>query len=124
MRIAPAIQLTPKEKAKLESAKQARSSALRLRERAAIVLLAAAGLENKAIAAQLRQDVGKVSRWRKRYAEGGMDAIIKDKTRPGRIPALPKALRAEVIRRTVEEKPGAATHWSRALLAAQMGVSA
>lgn len=124
MRVAPVIQLTSKEKAKLEIAKKARSSSLRLRERAAIVLLAAEGLENKAIAAQLRQDVGKVGRWRKRYSEGGMDAIIKDKTRPGRIPALPKAVRAEVIRRTVEEKPGAATHWSRALLAAQMRVSA
>jgi len=52
-----------------------------------------------------------------------MAAIIKDKTRPGRIPPLPKALRAEIIRRTTQETPLGATHWSRSLMAAQFGVS-
>jgi len=65
----------------------------------------------------------KVGRWRKRYAEGGMDAIIKDKTRPGRIPPLPKAFRAEIMRRSTQETPFGATHWSRSLMAAQFGVS-
>jgi transposase len=124
MRVAPIINLIAKEKAQLEAAAKARSSSLRLRERATIVLLAAEGEENKAIAAKLGQDVMKVGRWRKRYAEGGMRAIVKDKTRPGRIPPLPKALRAKVIRLTVEEVPLGATHWSRSLMAAQVGVSA
>jgi transposase len=123
MRVAPIVTLTTKEKARLEAAASARSSSVRLRERAAIVLLAAEGYENKAIAAKLRQDVIKVGRWRKRYAVGGMAAIIKDKTRPGRIPPLPKALRAEIIRRTTQETPLGATHWSRSLMAAQFGVS-
>jgi transposase len=123
MRVAPAIKLSPKEKAQLEAAAKARSSSLRLRERAAIVLLAAAGEENKTIAEKLRQDVMKVGRWRQRYAQGGMAAILKDKTRPGRIPPLAKTLRKEIIRRTIEEQPLGATHWSRALMAAQLGVS-
>src|SRR5580698_7938157 len=110
MRVAPIINLTAKEKAQLEAAAKARSSSLRLRERAAIVLLAAAGEKNKAIAIKLGQDVMKVGRWRKRYAEGGMRAIVKDKTRPGRIPPLPKALQREIIRLTVEEVPTGATH--------------
>jgi len=124
MRVAPPIILSPKEKTQLETAAKARSSSLRLRERAAIVLLAAAGCENQTIAKELRQDVMKVGRWRKRYAEGGMAAILKDKTRPGRIPPLAKAVRKEIIRRTVEEKPLGATHWSRSLMAAELGVSA
>jgi transposase len=123
MRVAPVINLTAKEKAQLEAAARARSSSLRVRERAAIVLLAAEGCENKAIAAKLGQDVMKVGRWRKRYAEGGMRAILKDKTRPGRIPPVPKAQRKEIIRRTIEEKPPGATHWSRSLMATQSGVS-
>src|SRR5882672_2871103 len=123
MRVAPIIHLTAKEKAQLEAAAKARSSSLRLRERATIVSLAAGGAENKAIAAKLGQDVMKVGRWRKRYAEGGMKAIVKDKTRPGRIPPVPKPLRAEIIRRTVEEEPLGATHWSRSVMAAQVGVS-
>jgi transposase len=124
MRVAPIINLTAKEKAQLEAAAKARSSSLRVQERARIVLLAAEGEENRAIAAKLGQDVMKVGRWRRRYAEGGMKAIVKDKTRPGRIPPVPKPLRAEIIRRTVEEEPLGATHWSRSLMAAQVGVSA
>src|ERR1700744_3219419 len=123
MRIAPLIKLTIKEKAQLAAAAKARSSSLRLRERATIVLLAAEGYENKVIAAKVRQDVMKVGRWRRRYAEGGMRAIAKDKTRPGRIPPLPKALQREIVRLTVEEVPTGATHWSRSLMAARVGVS-
>jgi len=43
MRVAPIVTLTPKEKTRLETAASARSSAVRLRERAATVLLAAGG---------------------------------------------------------------------------------
>jgi len=43
MRIAPAIELTSKQRAELESLQKARSSAVRVRERAAIILLAADG---------------------------------------------------------------------------------
>jgi len=82
------------------------------------VLLAAEGYESKAIELELRQDVMKVGRWQKRCAMGGMAAIIKDKTRPGRIPALPKALRAEIICGSLEEEPVGATHWSRCSMAA------
>jgi transposase len=123
MRVAPLIELSPKEKAQLEAAAKARSSPLRLRERAAIVLLAAEGYENKVIARELGQDVMKVGRWRSRFALGGMAAIVKDKTRPGRITPLSKAVRTEIIRRTSQETPPEATHWSRSLMAAQVGVS-
>lgn len=88
-----------------------------------MVLLAAEGCTNQEIAAKLRQDVMKVGRWRKRCAEGGMTAIVKDKTRPGRIAPLSKRVRAEIIRRTIQETPVGATHWSRSLMAAQFGVS-
>jgi transposase len=88
-----------------------------------MVLLAAEGYTNQEIATQLHQDVMKVGRWRKRYAEGGMAAIVKDKTRPGRIPPLSKGVRAEIIRRTIQETPFGATHWSRSLMAAQFDVS-
>src|ERR1035438_1316189 len=85
MRIAPAIELTSKQRTKLESLRKARSSAVRVRERAAIILLAADGLENQEIARKLRQDKMKVGRWRTRNAQGGLEAILKDKSRPGRI---------------------------------------
>jgi transposase len=78
MRVAPTIELTPKERAKLEAIKKARSSSVRARERAAIILLAGDGLENKEIARRLGEDKMKVGRWRQRYAKGGLEAILKD----------------------------------------------
>jgi transposase len=123
MRVAPAIELTIKERAKLESISRARSSSVRAIERAAIVLLAADGLENQEIAQRLGQDKMKVGRWRRRYAEGGIEGILKDKSRPGRIPALSASLKSRMIRLTLKEKPAAATHWSRESMAKKVGVS-
>ncbi len=123
MRVAPPIELSVKERKKLEAIRRARSSAERAKERAAIVLLAADGLENQEIARRLSQDKMKVGRWRRRYAEGGLEAILKDKSRPGRIAPLPAATKSRIIRMTLKEKPEGATHWSRTLMARRAGVS-
>lgn len=123
MRVAGVIELTSADRAKLERMKRARSSPQRLQERAAIVLLAANGLENGQIAAKLRQDPGKVGRWRKRYAQLGFAGILKDKSRPGRIPPLTATLRSKIVEMTLHSKPEGATHWSRTSMAKAVGVS-
>jgi len=123
MRVAPPIELTAKGRKKLETIRRGRSSSVRARERAAIILLAADGLENKEIADQLGQDKMKVGRWRNRYAQGGLDAILKDKSRPGRIRPLSKTKVALIIKLTLNEKPEGATQWSRSLMAQKVGVS-
>jgi transposase len=123
MRVAPTIELTAKERVKLESIKRARSSSVRARERAAIVLLAAEGLENNEIARRLGEDKMKVGRWRQRYAQGGLDAILKDKTRPGRITPLSASVKSRIIRLTTNEKPLGATQWSRMSMAQKVGIS-
>jgi transposase len=94
-----------------------------VKERSQMVLLAADGLTNKEIAERLTQDVGKVGRWRQRYAKQGMAGIVKDKTRPGRIPALAAGKRSEIVKLTLHSKPLGATHWSRETMARQAGVS-
>ena len=89
MRVAPKIELHSADRKQLEKYRSARSAPLRLKERAAIILLAADGFENKEIAEQLGEDPGKVGRWRSRFAQLGLPGILKDKTRPGlRIPAF------------------------------------
>lgn len=123
MRRAPEIKLSSKERAKLERLKMARSSSVRTRERAAIVLLAGEGKENKEIAAILKQDKMKVGRWRQRYAKFGMEGLLKDKTRKGRIAPLSRAKRSRIVKMTLEEKPQGATHWSRNSMAKAAGVS-
>lgn len=123
MRVAPAIELTSKQRAKLETIRKGRSSAVRARERAAIILLAADGLENQEIARRLGPDKMKVGRWRRRYAQGGLEAILKDKSRPGRIPALTAAVKSRIVKLTLKEKPSGATHWSRTSMARRVGIS-
>jgi transposase len=123
MRVAVAIELKAPERAKLERLRKARSSALRVQERAAIILLAADGMENKDIAQRLSMDRGKVGRWRKRYAEQGLDGILKDKSRPGRIPPIPSKVKSRIIGLTLTTKPKGATHWSRESMAQKAGVS-
>lgn len=123
MRIAPTITLTAAERAKLDRLTRARSAPRRLQERASIVLLAAEGLENKQIARRLKQDPGKVGRWRRRYVESGMKGIEKDKSRPGRIEPLSPETRSQIIELTVNSKPPNATHWTRTNMAKEVGVS-
>ena len=123
MRVAPAITLTPTDTAKLRRFSASRSVSQKLRERSKIVLLAAEGLLNKEIAVRTGHDEPKVGRWRKRYAEQGMDGIIKDKTRPGRIKPISSAKRSRIVKLTVESKPKGSTHWSRTTMAKELGVS-
>jgi transposase len=61
-----------------------------------------------------------VSRWRERFAQGGLAAIAADRPRSGRKPRINAA---EIVRLTTQTKPEAATHWSTRTLAAQVGVS-
>lgn len=73
-----------------------------------------------------RTGLGKVSvwRWQERYIEEGVDGLLRDKTRPSRIPKLADAKVAEVIRRTQEEAaPDGGTHWTVRAMAAVSGVS-
>lgn len=123
MRVAPVIDLNEAERRKLERLGQARSSSIRVRERARIVLLASDGRRNEEIAQLTGADPGKVGRWRNRYAEQGLPGILKDKTRPGRIPATSAAMRSRIIRKTLTETPDGATQWSQASMASEVGVS-
>ena len=123
MRIAPAIELTEKERATLQGLSRGKKVSVRLAERSAIVLLAAQGNENIAIAAQLKMTRQKVARWRDRYAKQGVKGIEMDAPRSGRIPKIAAARKAQVIHTTLEQKPTAATQWSRRTMAAHSGMS-
>jgi transposase len=123
MRTAPVIELDEDERVRLDRLRRSRLSPVRVQERANVVLLAADGLSNKEIAARLKQDPGKVGRWRRRFAEMGLEGILKDKTRPGRIPAIAPSQCSEIVKMTLEEKPEGRTHWSRSSMAKAAGVS-
>jgi transposase len=96
---------------------------VKLIERSRIVLLAAEGASNVEIAGKLNSNVTKVARWRKRFAERGLEGIEVDAYRPGRFPAVPQDVVSRIIGLTTGTTPDGATHWSAARLAAHAGVS-
>jgi transposase len=122
MRVACGIILANAERQVLERWARGRSTPARLVQRAQIVLRAAEGLENRAIAQQLGMDPGKVGRWRTRFAQHRLAGIEKDAPRSGRKPTLRQSLVKRIIEMTTQRKPANATHWSTRTLAAEMGI--
>src|SRR5580765_2175026 len=94
-----------------------RSSAIRsgLAQRARIVLLAADGMSNTAIAEQVGVSRPTVISWRQRYTAGGL-AGLDDRPKSGR----PRSVdRAKILSQTLTPPPAklGVSHWSSRLLA-------
>lgn len=123
MRIAVAIVLTDEERRTLDRWARGRSTPARLVERAKIVLAAAAGQQSLEIAAELGCTRRTVARWRNRFATERISGIEKDRPRGGRKPSVRALKEAEILRRTTQERPPDATHWSVRTMAAAVGVS-
>ena len=123
MRIDQSIELSEVEHKTLEELSRGRKVSVRLAERAKIILLAAQGMENIAIAARLKITRQKAGRWRDRYALEKLKGIERDASRCGRIPTIPIARKEQVVKKTLHELPAGATHWSRSTMAAASGLS-
>lgn len=117
---AVAIELTPEERRELESLVRRRKTGQGLARRARIVLAAAEGLENKAIVKVAGADANTVGKWRRRFAERRLDGLY-DEPRPGAPRQIGDEEIAEVVRRTLEETPPDATHWSLRSMARAVG---
>jgi transposase len=92
-------------------------------QRAKIVLLSGERLPVLEVAR--RADVSRpaVWRWQVRFAEQGVEGLLRDKTRkPGRAP-LPTTTVAKVLALTCSEPPGAVTHWTGRAVAKAVGIS-
>ncbi len=121
MRVAPEILLTDAERDELKRLSRSKRTSVRLALRARIVLLAASGWQNKAIATELAVGRVQVARWRERYAESRLMGIERDLPR-GAPPA--KVDVARLVALTTQSKPEAATHWSTRTMADKLGISA
>ena len=125
MRAAVHIMLGDGDRNLLHRTIRSRRSAVRLVERSKIVLLAAERKSNTEISRTLGIDPHKVGRWRTRYAKRGYAGIVKDAprgaTHGGKKTADQVRLGQEVLRRTTQDKPPGATHWSTRSLAKAIG---
>ena len=123
MRKAPPILLSEDERATLERWSRGRRIPVRQALRAQIVLLAASGLENQEIAVRLGTSKPTVGLWRRRFAELGIKGIEKDAPRGGRPLKQRQDLVGEILRKTTQETPAHATHWTTRSLARELGTN-
>ena len=123
MRVAPQIIVTDEDRVTLERWSRGRSTPARLVLRARIVLAAARGLDNQAIAEELKTNRPLVGKWRTRFSCQGVAGIEKDAPRGGRPAKAREAIVASIIEWTTQKKPKNATHWSCRTLAKELGTS-
>ena len=120
------IELTDEERKEFHRQCRSGKTAVRVKERLSIMLLADEGLTNTEIAEHVPLSAHAVGRWRKRFSEEGLAGIEKNKPRgltmnPSKNAEYAK-LRKQIIEITTQEKPEGATHWSTRTLAAKLGV--
>jgi transposase len=122
MRVAPVITLAEDLKHWLLKQVRGALTPQRLSERCQIVLLAAEGQENLAIAATLGCSRQKVARWRDRFQQAGRAGIESDAPGRGRKPVYGAEMSKLIVDRTLRSRPPLATHWSRRTLAKALDI--
>ena len=91
--------------------------------RAKALLLAASGLANTAIGAQLGVSPSSVMDWRNTFVAEGMKKFGQVHAGRGRKASIPAAKIDEIVRLTQKSKPDGETHWSCRSMAKATGVS-
>jgi transposase len=111
------------DRARLAAIVSDRSRPLKHVQRANIILHSADRRRVLKVAALAGVSRPAVWRWQVRWAEQGVEGLLRDKTRkPGKAP-LSTAKVAEVLALTCSEPPGEVTHWTGRAVAEAVGVS-
>ncbi len=107
----------------LEKWLKSRATTPKQKQRARIILMSAEGRPTSELMETLKLSNPTLNRWRRRYQEGGIDALRKGKSKAPGINPLAQEKVQEVLSLTLTGKPVAATHWSCRTLAKQVGIS-
>jgi transposase len=124
MRTGISLELTPANRLHLEGIIRNRNAPQKHVWRAAIVLHSADGLGTVEIMRRTGKSKTCVWRWQERFAAEGVDGLLRDKTRPSRLPPLPQEVIDKVLALTATEPPHEATHWTSIAMAKAVGISA
>jgi transposase len=117
------LALSDPEREELERLARRATTAQAVALRARIVLRCAQGASNLAVARDLRVTNVTVGKWRARFVARRLDGLL-DEPRPGAPRTIGDRDVERVVRTTLEQKPGDATHWSTRSLARRSGISA
>jgi transposase len=91
--------------------------------RAAIVLATADGLGTNEVMRLTAKSKTCVWRWQERFAEEGVEGLLRDKTRPSRVAPFGPEVGERIVALTLAEPPGETTHWTGRAMAKAAGVS-
>ena len=110
------VTLEDDERQQLEDLLHSGTHATRKVTRARILLKAAKGIEDSAIAAALSVGRATVERTRRRFVEEGLGAL-EERPRPGTLPKLDAKAQARLIAETCSAAPEGRQRWTLQLLA-------
>jgi transposase len=117
------ITVSETDRATLLKWRRRRSTAQGFALRANIILACAErGVSNLSIAKQLHISNLTVGKWRRRYAEHGIEGLV-DAPRSGAPRSISDEQVEQVVMTTLQTTPKNATHWSSRQLAAHLGMS-
>jgi hypothetical protein len=123
MKRAPPLHVNTYQRLRLSSWANSRLVQVRIAERARIILLAADGLSDKAVAAREGCDRRTVALWRRRFIESGLAGIEQDAPRRAAKRRIPPEKIETVIYKTQSELPPNGTRWSSRAMARVVGMS-
>jgi transposase len=117
------VVLSPSDRQTLEAIIADRNRPQKHVERAQVVLASAEPGPVQRVAARLDVSRPMVWRWQQRFAEQGVDGLLRDKTRKPGKPPIPAETVARVVAMTCAAPPGQATHWTGRAMAMAAGIS-
>src|SRR6202790_1040883 len=109
MRAGMSLTVTPAIRRHLKAVAANRNSPQKHVWRAQIVLLSAAGVGTNEIMRQTGKSKTCVWRWQERFMQAGYAGLLRDKTRPPRIPPLGSYITERVVELTRTDPPVEAT---------------
>jgi transposase len=115
--------VTAADRARLEAIVADRNSPQKHVWRAAIVLATADGLGTNEVMRWTAKSKTVVWRWQERFAEEGVEGLLRDKTRPSRVTPFGPEVGERIVALTLAEPPGETTHWTGRAMAKAAGVS-
>jgi transposase len=120
---AAALSLDPLQKHTLESLARAGSTPQRVARKCEVILLAAEGIPNNAIAQKTGLSRPTVIATRAAFVRGGVEALGQRQRRKRSRRVLTPELEQRILDTTLKTRPPDATHWSVRTLARHLGVS-
>src|SRR5436853_3320068 len=124
MRTGISITLKPADRRRLKVLARDRNAPHKHVWRAEIVLLSADGVGTNEIMRRTGKSKTCVWRWQERFMRAGYDGLLRDKTRPSRIPPLGSDIAKRVVALTRTDPPAEATHWTATMMAKAVDISA